>query len=94
MDFDKNECAQYGNNLPNLIKDWCSHPEKFREDTHGIYAVTSLEPHMMYVAMMLCRLFGKENSAHFLFPWVPIMHTVAEGYSFDWAKILLDNLVR
>jgi hypothetical protein len=22
------------------------------------------------------------------------MHTVVEGYSFDWAKILSDNLVR
>jgi hypothetical protein len=49
---------------------------------------------MMYVAMMLCRLFEKENSALFLFPWVPIMHTVAEGYSFDWDKVLSDILVR
>jgi hypothetical protein len=48
----------------------------------------------MYVALMLCRLFGKENTVHFLLSWVPIMHTVAEGYSFDWAKILSDNLVR
>jgi hypothetical protein len=69
-------------------------PEKFREDSHGIYVVASLEPHMMYIAMMMCRLYGKENTAHFFLPWVPIMHTVADGYSFDWAKILSDNLVR
>jgi hypothetical protein len=48
----------------------------------------------MYIAMMMCRLYGKENTAHFFLPWVPIIHTVVEGYSFDWAKILSDSLVR
>jgi hypothetical protein len=46
----------------------------------------------MYIAMMICRLYGKENTTHLFLPWVPIIHTVAEGYSFDWAKILLDSL--
>jgi hypothetical protein len=49
---------------------------------------------MMYVAIIFCRLFKKENCAHLLLPWVPIMHMVTKGYSFDWAKILSDNLVR
>jgi hypothetical protein len=44
--------------------------------------------------MMMCRLYGKENTTHFHLPWVPIIHIVEEGYSFDWAKILSDNLVR
>jgi hypothetical protein len=74
MEFDKKECAQYGRNLSNLIKNWCSCPKKFRVVTHGMYVVSSLEPHMMYLAMMLCHIFGKENCAHFLLPWVPIMH--------------------
>jgi len=77
-----------------LIKDCCSRPKKIRADTHGMYVVASLESHMMYLAMMLCQLFWKKNCVHFLFPWVPIMHMVVEGYSFDWAKILSDNLVR
>jgi hypothetical protein len=94
VDFDKKECAQYGKNLPDLIKDWYSRPEKFRVDSHGIYTVSALEPHIMYIAMMMCRLYGKENTTHFFLPWVPIMHTVAEGYSFDWAKILSDSLVK
>jgi hypothetical protein len=42
MDFDKKQCAQYGKNLPDLIKDWCSHPDKFRVDTYGVYVVASL----------------------------------------------------
>ena len=42
--------------------------------------------------MMMCRLYEKENTTHFFLPWVPIIHTVAKGYSFNWAKILLDNL--
>jgi hypothetical protein len=70
-------------NLPDLIKDCYSRPEKFRADSHGIYVVSSLEPHMMYITMMMCRLYGRENTAHFSLPWVPIMHTVSDGYSFD-----------
>lgn len=44
--------------------------------------------------MMMFRLYGRENTTHFLLQWVPIMHTVAEGYSFDWAKMLSDSLVK
>ena len=85
---------QYGKNYPNLIKNWWARLEKFKADTHGIYATASLDAHMMYVAMMLCRLFGKENSSHFLLSWVPIMHEVPEGFSFNWAKILSDSLAK
>jgi hypothetical protein len=46
----------------------------------------------MYITMMICRLYGKENTPHFFLPWVPIIHIVAEAYSFDWARILLDSL--
>jgi hypothetical protein len=93
-DFDKKECAQYGRNLPNLIKDWCSRPENFRADSHGVYAVSTLKPHKMYVAMIMCRLYGSENTTHFLLPRVPIMQVVIDGYYFDWAKMLSENLVR
>jgi hypothetical protein len=58
-------------NYPDLIKEWWGHPEKFRADTHDIYATTSLDAHMIYVAMMLCRIFGKKDSSHFLLAWVP-----------------------
>jgi hypothetical protein len=53
-----------------------------------------LDAHMIYVSMMLCRIFGKKSSAHFLLAWVPIMHEVAQGFSFNWAKILSDNLAK
>jgi hypothetical protein len=49
---------------------------------------------MMYVAMILCRIFERENSAHFLLSWVPIMHEVAEGFSLNWAKILSNRLAK
>jgi hypothetical protein len=42
--------------------------------------------------MMTCRLYGKEDTTHFFLPWVPLIHTVAEGCSFDWAKLLSDSL--
>jgi hypothetical protein len=94
MEFDKEECMQYEKNYPDLIKDWWGHPEKFREETHSIYATTSLDAHMIYVAMMLCRLFGRKESTHFLLAWVPIMHKVAKGFSFNWANMLSDNMAK
>jgi hypothetical protein len=92
--FDEEECPEIIKNYPDLIKDWCARPEKFIADTHGTYATTSLESHMMYVAMILCRLLGREKSAHFLLSWVPIMHEVAEDFSFNWAKMLSDSLAK
>ena len=44
--------------------------------------------------MILCRLFGRKIPTHFLVEWVSIMHEVAEGFTFDWAKILPDNLTK
>jgi hypothetical protein len=83
MEFEKQECTQYEKNYPDLIKDWWGHPEKFRANTHGIYSTESLNSRMIYVPMMLCRLFSKKSSTHFLLAWVPIMHEVVEGYSFN-----------
>jgi len=94
VDFDKKECVQYGKNMPDLIKDWYSCPEKFRFDSHGVYAVSSLEYHIMYIEIVMCRLYGRENTTHFLLQWVPIMLIVAEWYSFDWEKMLSDSLVK
>jgi hypothetical protein len=49
---------------------------------------------MVYIDLMLCRLFGKKNPTHFPTEWVPLTHEVAEGYSFNWGKILSNNLTK
>ena len=46
----------------------------------------------MYIEILVCRLYEKEDTSHFFLPWVPLMHTVVEGFSFDWAKLLSDSL--
>jgi hypothetical protein len=94
LKFEKHECMQYDKGYPDLIKSWWGHPEKFRADTHDIYATVSLEAHMICVVMMLCRLFRKKRSTHFSLAWVPIMHKVAKGYSFNLANMLSDNLAK
>ena len=48
----------------------------------------------MYVAMIPYRLYGNKNLAHFTIDWVPIIHEVAEGFTFDWGKLLYGNLVK
>jgi hypothetical protein len=90
--FKRKECEQYGRKLSILIKDWISHPANFRADSNGIYSISSLEPQFRYIAMMTYRLYGKEDTTHFFLPWVPLIHTVTEGFSFDWAKLLSDSL--
>jgi hypothetical protein len=94
LEFEKQECIQYEKSYPNIIKSWWGHPEKFRDKAHGMYVIASLDTHMIYVAMMLCRLLWKNIPTHFPMEWVSIMHEVAEGYAFNWAKILLDNLAK
>jgi hypothetical protein len=88
----KKECEKYEKSLSDLIKYWVSHPAKFRADTNKIYSISSLAPQFKYIAMMTCKLYGKENTTHFFLPWVPLIHIVIEDFSFDWAKILSDSL--
>ena len=90
--FKQKECEQYAKSLSDLIKDWVSHPTKFRADNNGIYSISSLEPQFKYVAMMTYRLYGREDTMHFFLQWVPLIYSVAEGSSFDWAKMLSDSL--
>jgi hypothetical protein len=59
-----------------------------------MYATSSLDAHMVYVAMILCQLFGKKSPTHFLVEWVSIMHEVAKGLTFNWAKMFSDNLAK
>jgi hypothetical protein len=33
-----------------------------------------------------------KNPAHFIVEWVSIINEVAEGYTFNWEKMLSDNL--
>jgi hypothetical protein len=81
--FKGKECKKYHINLFDRIKDWVSHPAKFRADCNGIYSISSLEPPFRYIEMMACRLYGGEDTTHFFLPWAPLIHTIAEGFSFD-----------
>jgi hypothetical protein len=42
--------------------------------------------------MMMCKLYGREDTSHFFLLWVPLMFWVTEGSSFDWEKILSNSL--
>jgi hypothetical protein len=84
--------VQYDKTMSSLIRDWVSHPAKFRTDSHGIYSIASLEPQFKYVAMMTCILYGREDTSHFFLPWVPLIFRVAKGCSFDRVEMLSDSL--
>jgi hypothetical protein len=94
IEFQKKECFESDQMYPGIIKDWWRNKAKSRPNTHGVYATTSLNEYMVYVVMMLRRLFGKKSPTHFLVEWVPLFHEVAEGYRFNRDKILSDNIVK
>jgi hypothetical protein len=49
---------------------------------------------MVYIAMILCILFGRKIPIHFLVEWVTIIHELAEGFTFKWDKIVSYNLTK
>jgi hypothetical protein len=93
-EFQRKECVEEGQTYPDIIRGWARSEEKFRADAHGIYASASLNEYMVYAAMMLCRLFGRKDPCHFHADWTPFLEEVSEGRSFNWHKILLDNLTK
>jgi hypothetical protein len=89
--FEKEECIR---SVHNIDKTWWGKENKFKENSHGIYSMTYCDAHIMYIPMMLCRLYGKKNPAHFTIDWVHIIHEATEGFTFNWGKLLFDNLVK
>jgi hypothetical protein len=53
-----------------------------------------LDIDMLYVAMILCLMFRKKIPTYLSVEWVVIINEVDKGYTFNWAKILLDNLAK
>jgi hypothetical protein len=90
--FQQKECVEGGQSYPDMIKEWVRDKNKFRADAQGIYATASLNDYMRYLVMMLCRLYGKKDSNHFSAEWTPLLEEVSEGRSFNWHKILSDNI--
>ena len=75
-----------------MIRGWARDENKFRANELGIYATDSLNEYMVYLVMMLCRLFGRKDPFHFNADWTPFLEEVSEGRSFNWHKILSDNI--
>jgi hypothetical protein len=94
MKFEKDECTGYDRFVHDIVKTWWGNENKFKIDIHGIYSTSSCDAHIMYIAMMLCRLFGKKSTTHFIVEWAHIFHEVAEGFNFYWGKLLSNNLVK
>jgi hypothetical protein len=90
--FQQKECVEGAQSYSDMIKEWVRDKNKFRAESHGIYATASLSDCMRYLAMMLCRLYGKKDSNHFSAEWTPLLEEVSEGNSFNWHKILSDNI--
>jgi hypothetical protein len=66
MKFENDECASYGRIVHDIVKTWWGNENKFKADSHGIYSTTSCDSHIMYTAMMFCRMFRKKIPTHLL----------------------------
>jgi hypothetical protein len=92
--FQQKECVEGGQTYPDMIRGWARHENKFRVDIHEIYATDSLNEYMVYVAMMLCRLYGKKDPYHFSVEWTPFLEEVSEGQSvaFYMSAYIMDAI--
>jgi hypothetical protein len=90
--FQQKECKEAGQSYSDIIRAWARDENSFKAHAQGVYATASLNDYMRYLAMMLCRLFGKRDSNHFYAEWTPLLEEVSEGNSFNWHKILSDNI--
>jgi hypothetical protein len=94
MKFENDECASYDITAHDIVKTWWGNENKFKVDSHVIYSTTSCDAHIMYATMMPCRMFRNKIPTHFTIDWVPIIHEVAEGYTFDWGKLMSNNIAK
>jgi hypothetical protein len=62
--FQRKQCVEGGQTYPDMIRGWVRNENKFRANEHGIYAIASLNEYMVYLAMMLCRIFGRKDPFH------------------------------
>jgi hypothetical protein len=76
-EFQRKECIEADQTYPDMIKGWARYEVKFRAYSHGIYATASLNKYMVYVAMMLCRIFRRKDPCHFHAEWVPFLEEVS-----------------
>jgi hypothetical protein len=82
LKFEDEECIEYDRTIHYIVKTWWGNPIKFKSNTCGVYSTTFCDSHIMYITMILCRIFGRKNPAHFTVEWVPIIHEVDEGLHF------------
>ena len=64
-EFQRKECGKCDRTYPDIVKTWWGIPAKFRADSHGVYGIASLNEYMVYISMILCRLFGSKRPTHF-----------------------------
>jgi hypothetical protein len=62
-----------------MIRGWARSEAKFRDDSHEIYARASLNEYMVYITIMLCRLYGRKDPCHFHANKVPFLEESSEG---------------
>jgi hypothetical protein len=65
LKFEDEECTTYDRTIRDIVKSRWGNQSKFKYDTHGVYSTTSCDGHIMYISMILCKMFGRKNFAHF-----------------------------
>ena len=65
----------------------------FRQRAYGEYETSSLCTPYRLVALMLNRIFDKDNGKFYKIGWIPLMyHVTMQGTIFKWADIVSNNL--
>ena len=66
---------------------------KFLQKAFGEYDISSLRTPYMLIALMLNKIFGRENGKFYKMSWIPLIYHVAiQGTIFNRADIVAKNL--
>ena len=63
--------------------------KKLHQKATGEYETTNLRTPYRIIALMLNRIFGRENGKFYKMSWVPLIYQVAmQGTIFNWENIV------
>ena len=69
--------------------------KNFKHKQSGEYETTHLRTPFRIIALMIRKLYGRDNGKTYNFGWIPLIYYVAmEGTIFNWVDIATRNLAK
>jgi hypothetical protein len=82
-EFEAKEVNGEKNQMVDLIREWWYNPPSFKINFDKMHTIQHLKKPQMLASIMLCRLYGENDSHKFKLVQVPLLHQVHKGKIFN-----------